>query len=58
MKKISVFLTDRELAEVSAIAERSGLKFADVLRRLIDKGLEASELSHWTRQRHPAEPPE
>jgi predicted DNA-binding protein len=50
MKKVTTFLTDQELAALQALAERTGLKFADVLRRIIDKGLEESEWSHWARR--------
>jgi hypothetical protein len=53
MKKITVFLSDHELSALYAIAARTGLKFADVLRRVVDQGLEASEASHWV-QRWPA----
>jgi len=40
MKKISVMLTEQQIATVHRIARETGLKFAEVLRRLLDKALE------------------
>jgi predicted DNA binding CopG/RHH family protein len=40
MKRICVHLTEHELAALHAIAAKAGLKFAEVLRRIIDKGVD------------------
>jgi predicted DNA binding CopG/RHH family protein len=40
MKRISVFLTEQQIAALQAMAAQSGLKFAEVLRRLIDKAMD------------------
>jgi hypothetical protein len=41
MKKISVYLTDRQYAAIMYEAEDRGLTFAEVLRRVIDVWLQA-----------------
>jgi hypothetical protein len=41
MKRISVNLTEQQIATVHQIARETGLKFAEVLRRLIDDALKA-----------------
>jgi predicted DNA binding CopG/RHH family protein len=40
MKRISVFLTEQQIAALQALAKETGLKFAELLRRIVDKALE------------------
>jgi hypothetical protein len=51
MNRITMFLTDHEVAELDAIVAATGLKFAEVVRRILDKGLEESEPSRWGKRR-------
>lgn len=39
MKRISVMLTKQQIATLHQMARETGLKFAEVLRRLLDKAL-------------------
>lgn len=39
MKRITLFLTEQQIAAIQAIATSTGLKFAEVLRRLLDTAL-------------------
>lgn len=39
MKRYSTFLTEYQIAELQAWAAASGLKQAELLRRIIDRGL-------------------
>jgi predicted DNA binding CopG/RHH family protein len=41
MKRTTIYLTDQQVARIQAIVEASGLKFAEVLRRLLDQALAA-----------------
>jgi hypothetical protein len=43
MKRISVNLTEKQIATLHQIARESGLKFAEVLRRLLDDALKAQQ---------------
>jgi predicted DNA binding CopG/RHH family protein len=40
MKRITVYLTEQQMKTIEAMVEATGLKFAELLRRVIDKGLE------------------
>jgi hypothetical protein len=40
MKRVSVFLTEQQIAALHALAAQTGLKFAELLRRIIDEALE------------------
>lgn len=40
MKRISVFLTEHQIAALQEMAAQTGLKFAELLRRMIDETLE------------------
>lgn len=55
MNRITVSLTNQQLIEIQAIVASTGLKFAEVLRRIVDKGLEESEPSHWARRKRALE---
>ena len=39
MKRVSVFLTEQQIAGLQQYAKATGLKFAEVLRRIIDAAL-------------------
>jgi hypothetical protein len=39
MKRVSVFLTEQQIAALHALAAQTGLKFAELLRRIIDNAL-------------------
>ncbi len=39
MKRLSFFLTEQQIQEVRELATRIGVKFAEMLRRVIDKGV-------------------
>lgn len=56
MDSITVFITQHQRAEIQAIVVATGLKFAEVLRRLIDEGLKEAETSHWARRRQQTQP--
>ena len=43
MKRISVNLTEKQFALLHQIARKTGLKFAEVLRRVIDEALKAQQ---------------
>jgi predicted DNA binding CopG/RHH family protein len=43
MKRISVFLTKQQIAALQDVAAQTGLKFAELIRRMIDAGLKALE---------------
>jgi len=40
MKRISVFLSETQIKKVKAQAKVKGIKFAELLRRYIDKGID------------------
>lgn len=46
MKRISVFLTEQQIAALKDMAAQTGLKFAELVRRLIDKALEEFRERH------------
>lgn len=39
VKRTTIYLTDHQVASIQAIVEATGLKFAEVLRRLLDRAL-------------------
>jgi len=39
MKRINVYLTDQEIAALQQLSQDTGLKFAELVRRLIDEGI-------------------
>jgi len=39
MKRISVYLTEQQIAQLQILAQRLGLSFSEVLRRLLDEQL-------------------
>jgi hypothetical protein len=39
MKRITLFITEQQIAAIQAMAATSGLKFAEILRRMIDESL-------------------
>ena len=39
MKKISVMLTEQQIATLHQIAQETGIRFGELLRRLLDKAL-------------------
>ena len=41
MKRISVFLTEQQIAALHAWSAATGLRFAELLRRIVDQALEA-----------------
>jgi hypothetical protein len=41
MKRINCYLTEQEIKELQAISRESGLSFAELIRRAIDKWIEA-----------------
>jgi Arc/MetJ-type ribon-helix-helix transcriptional regulator len=41
MKRINVYLTDQQIAMVEQLVQQTGLKFAELLRRLLDEALQA-----------------
>lgn len=41
MKRVSMFLTEQQIAALQALAAETGLKIAELVRRLLDQGLEA-----------------
>jgi predicted DNA binding CopG/RHH family protein len=43
MKRVSVFLTEQQIAALHALAAQTGLKFAELLRRILDAALAHEE---------------
>jgi Arc/MetJ-type ribon-helix-helix transcriptional regulator len=41
MKRINVYLTDQQIAMVEHLVQQTGLKFAELIRRLLDEALQA-----------------
>ena len=41
MKRISVHLTEQQIAALQQLSKETGLKFAELLRRIIDEGISA-----------------
>jgi hypothetical protein len=39
MKRISMFLSDRQIAALKKLAKRTGIKMSELVRRFIDEGL-------------------
>lgn len=39
MKRISMFLSDRQIAALKKLAKRTGIKVSELVRRFIDEGL-------------------
>lgn len=39
MKRITVYITEQQVASIQALVVQTGLKWAEVLRRLIDEAL-------------------
>jgi predicted DNA-binding protein len=39
MKRISMFLSDSQIAKLKKLAKRTGIKMAELVRRFIDEGL-------------------
>jgi hypothetical protein len=56
MKRISVHLTDGEIAALKALALETGLKTAELLRRMIDDGLVRAHRPHRWKLEVPASP--
>jgi hypothetical protein len=44
MKRVTLFLTEQQIAVIQEMAATTGLKFAEILRRLIDEGLHAQQM--------------
>jgi len=42
MRRTTIFLTPQQIAKLEKLAEKSGLKMSELIRRFIDKGLEKS----------------
>ena len=40
MKRITVYVTEQEFTALHVMAEARGLKFAEILRRILDKAIE------------------
>jgi metal-responsive CopG/Arc/MetJ family transcriptional regulator len=40
MKRTTVWLTEQQLKKLAEISRKSGIKTAELIRRLIDEGLE------------------
>jgi hypothetical protein len=40
MKRVSLFLTTSQITALHKLSEATGLKFAELVRRFIDEGLE------------------
>jgi Arc/MetJ-type ribon-helix-helix transcriptional regulator len=40
MKRINVYLTDQQIAMVEQLVQETGLKFAELIRRLLDEALQ------------------
>jgi len=43
LKRYQVYLADKQMEEVKAMAEARGIPFAEMLRRLIDEYLESKK---------------
>ena len=39
MKRISMFLSDSQIAKLKKLAKRTGIKMSELVRRFIDEGL-------------------
>jgi Ribbon-helix-helix protein, copG family len=39
MKRINVYLTDQEIAALQRLSQETGLKVAELVRRLLDEGI-------------------
>ena len=39
MKRISMFLSDSQIAKLKKLARRTGIKMSELVRRFIDEGL-------------------
>jgi hypothetical protein len=40
MKRITVFLTEQQIATITDMSRTTGLKFSELLRRIIDQALD------------------
>jgi hypothetical protein len=40
MKRINIHLTSEQIAEIKRLSEKSGLKFAELVRRAVDAFIE------------------
>jgi Ribbon-helix-helix protein, copG family len=43
MKRVNIYLTDQEIAALQQLSQETGLKVAELVRRLIDEGIAARE---------------
>jgi len=50
MERITVFLTAQQKRRLERLAESLGLKFAELLRRLLDEALDAREARNHARE--------
>jgi hypothetical protein len=41
MKRINVYLTEKQIAALQQLSKETGLKFAELVRRLLDEGIAA-----------------
>jgi hypothetical protein len=41
MKRVTVYLTEQQIVALQELSQETGLKFAELMRRLIDEGLAA-----------------
>ena len=42
MKRVSMFLSDSQIAALKKLAKRTGIKMSELIRRFIDEGLKRS----------------
>jgi hypothetical protein len=40
MKRVNIYLTEQQIAALQKLARETGLKFAELVRRLLDEGLQ------------------
>jgi Ribbon-helix-helix domain len=43
MKRVNVYLTEQQIAALQQLSKQTGLKFAELMRRMIDEGITASK---------------
>jgi predicted DNA binding CopG/RHH family protein len=43
MKRVNIYLTEHEIAALQKLSQATGLKFAELVRRMIDEGVAARE---------------
>ena len=41
MKKVNLYMTEQQIAALQQLAKLTGLKFAELVRRLLDEGIAA-----------------